>query len=147
MTVGIGGATEGTHVPTVEAFTSSAEPSMSEGAPVNPLVPIKSTDYAVSGKTTKLRLKMQIVTGNVSPSAAVITGGLYKPSIAAGKWQLGEPKTTVASSGLAKNTPSLFEGSDLTLPEDGLYLFAFKVTGASVASVTTFAMQLQVRNT
>lgn len=107
-----------------------------------------AADYAVAGKTTKLRVRMQIVTGSTSPGSTVVTGGLYPITISSGNWTMGTvvSGTTAASSGLATNTSKSFASSDATIPSDGLFALGVAITTAALPLGHQVSLQLQVRN-
>jgi hypothetical protein len=125
-----------------EGTGGSATGSSTTNWPV--LVPIFAADYAVSGKTTKLRLRVAVQTNNVAP-AATFTFGLYPITGAGGASSAGNSTTlgtVVTGSTKAITTPAASSlvvdvTADFDLPTDGWYgvgivQSAVIATGASV---------------
>jgi hypothetical protein len=89
------------------------------GATTSIIVPFEllAADHAVTGLSTKLRVKMVVSVGSTSPGTSVVTAGLYPLTIAAGNWTLGTVTSgsTAASSALATNTATVAAGVQATL--------------------------------
>lgn len=112
------------------------------------MIYLDDADYAVAGKTTKLRLRAQLFTGSTSPS--IIYGvGLYPlSSISAGTFTVG---SQVTGSGVGFATPSTnsmnqANSGDFTFPSDGYYIIGVGFTGNHTEDIAVMA-QLQVRAT
>lgn len=108
-----------------------------------------SEDYAVAGKTTKLRLRGQMFIGGTAP-AQTLTISMYPvTAVAAGLFTIG---AAVAGSGVAfvapgANTNNQANSGDFTPPANGYYIFGVSTSGATAAgSLVDAAFQLQVRN-
>lgn len=117
-----------------------------------PFFYFEAADFAVPGKTTKLRLRAQVGV-NATKAAITFTVGLYPVSFAGGVDELKVTAGTVVSgSTVALIEPaasSLTKGTsgDFTIPADGGYAVAF-VSSALLTnnSAALLAAQLQVRN-
>lgn len=111
-----------------------------------------STDYAVAGKTTKFRLKMNVIVGSTSPSTVTFTLGLYPLSISAGTAVAGTVVTgsTALSSGLATNNIYPFTSGDFSasalLTDPGNYVIGVNVGSISAPNGIGVAWELQYRH-
>lgn len=113
---------------------------------------IASSDYSVSSKTTKLRLRGLVATNSTAP-AINFTLGLYPVTFVASgadamRYNVG---SVVSGSTAAINTPvadaaTSAASSDFTLPSDGAYLLGV-VTSGTIANnaLCSVHAQLQVR--
>lgn len=110
------------------------------------------TDYAVSSKTQKLRLRAQIAC-NATKAAIKFTFGLYPLTVAGGADELKLSLGTVASGSTveinepAASTVAAAVGSDFTIPADGAYVLGV-VTSATLTnnSAVLLSAQLQTRS-
>jgi hypothetical protein len=115
--------------------------SATTGASPIYLLPITGSEYAVAGKTTKLRLRTAWATNNVAPGNTA-TLGLYPVSVSgtagAGLWQitLGTvvSGSTVVVTTPGPNTASPVVGSDFTIPADGLYTVGVSLSAGGAAN-------------
>lgn len=122
--------------------------------PIQSLIDFVPADYAVSAKTTKLRVRAQIAVNGTAAGTAVLTMGLYPITISDGgavliKYNAG---TVVSGSTVAPattiNTFNRGNSGDFTAPGEGGYALACAITTAAVAanSICIVTAQLQVRN-
>lgn len=114
------------------------------GAPV--VIPLTSTDYAVSGLTAKLRVRLVTLTNGTAP-AANFTAGLYPVSSTAGVadslgMTLGTvvSGSTIARAAPAANSALLSNGADFTFPSTGIYALAIALSGAVATNSLTHAL-------
>lgn len=104
---------------------------------------ISSTDLpTVNGTTTKLRLRCQVHTNDVAPTAT-FTFGLYpvtRPGTSGGAgvaiYTLGTVTagSTAVSTTPAADTSNNVVGSDFAIPADGFYAIAVETTTATLAA-------------
>lgn len=118
------------------------------GAATASVVPIDllAADYAVSGKTTKLRVKANLYVAGAP--AVTITVGLYP--LPAGANLTINAATVVSGSTVAFASPSAnttpgANSGDFNLPADGLYVLGYTVSGTPGAAVILHAA-VQRRN-
>jgi hypothetical protein len=110
-------------------------------------------DHAVSGLTTKLRIRAGIGVNNTAPGAT-FTIGLYPVTFAGADANLVPTLGTIVSgSGAALTTPAanaevMAVSSEFDVPAAGLYMFAVDITGGTVAAACEAALRavLQVRH-
>jgi hypothetical protein len=122
--------------------------------PIQSFLYFVPADYAVEGKTTKMRLRAQNAVGETAPGATVLTAGLYPVTIAAGGATLLKYNAGTVASGstviLGETVNSLNQGNsgDFTIPAEGGIAIAVAVTTAAVAAnaICIVRCQLQVRN-
>lgn len=112
-------------------------------------------DYAVAGRTTKCRLRAQLITNSVAP-AVTFTVGLYAVT-AFGGGSAASPLvntigTVIAGSTVVFTTPGASNGGaqgnsgDFTAPSAAFYVIGVAVSGAAAAnSSEAISVQLQVR--
>ena len=100
------------------------------------LLRLEAADYAISGRTTKLRVRATLTT-NGTPPAITFTVGLYPvTSVAGGADVMSVVLGTIDSgSQVSFATPaasSMFEGdsSDFTIPADGYYVLGVSLSGS-----------------
>ncbi len=93
---------------------------------------LTSTDYAVAGKTTKLRLIGHVFVGATAPSTVSLTFGLSLLSITGGNYAVGGTAFSVVSSGLATNNIFVFDTGDQAFPSNGDYLLSLAVGSITV---------------
>lgn len=115
-------------------------------------VPIYAADYAVAGKTAKLRIRTHIFCNATAP-AINFTVGLYPLTVAGGADALVITLGTVVTGSTAVlTTPSASTitpavGSDISLPTDGVYGLAVVTSGTLANNASAMlAAQLQIRN-
>lgn len=122
--------------------------------PGPPMVYLDDADYAIAGRTTKLRLRTQVHTNATSVGAMVISTRLFPVTVAGAANTLSYTLGTVVSGATAivTNPPisaiTSAVGSDFTFPSDGLYIFCC-TTDATMAQNSAMAVtaQLQVHHT
>lgn len=110
------------------------------------------SDYHISGKTLKLRLRAQIATNPTKPLVKFVVG-LY-PVTSAGSVDaltltLGTvvPGSTIEFNEPAASNITQKEASDFTIPSDGAYMLGYTISGTLTnGSVAAISAQLQVRN-
>lgn len=109
-------------------------------------------DYTVGGKTTKLRVRGQVLTNGTIP-AITFTFGLYPVAFSGAADTLTATLgavvagTTAAVASPSANGTANASSSDATIPSDGLYILGV-VTSATLTNNAACALnaQLQVRN-
>lgn len=144
-----GGSTTGTYyVPTgAGVLLASTGISTVPGSQAPPIINLYSSDYAVTGKTTKLRVDTTVAVGSTAPSTVTLKCGLFPLTISAGNWALRAVAVDgLQSFSLATNSILTFAGSDVNIPADGAY-----VLGCVVGSITCpvgihIGAKLMVRN-
>lgn len=119
------------------------------------LVYLDDADHTVAGKSTKLRVKAQVLTNATAPGAT-FTFGLHPITATAGgsgglTYTVGaaESGSTAAIATPALSTRNHAEGTDFAFPADGYYVLAV-VTSGSATAANSFEMvsaQLQIRHT
>lgn len=106
-------------------------------------------DYEVAGKTQKLRLRAQTITGTTAP-AVTYTFGLYPlSSVSGGTFTVGSVASgsTVAFATPSGNTLNQANSGDFTIPADGYYAVGIVISGSTAAgSANGFSFQLQTRS-
>ncbi len=139
----------------LQNYPGNIAPSGSEGG-IGPSSPgffhFDDADYAVAGKTQKLRLRAQILTNATKPTLK-FTVGLYPITVAGGadtlKVTLGTvvPGSTVEFNEPAASTPSAGSSGDFTIPADGAYVLGV-VTSATLTNNAVALMSglLQTRS-
>lgn len=115
---------------------------------------IDPADYAISGRTTVLRVRASVTNNSVAP-ATTFTFGLYPISAIAGgsaaSPYINTLGTVVSGSTVASASPSAsaittVTGTDFTSPAAGNYALAVNVASSSASnSVVEYSVQLQVR--
>lgn len=112
------------------------------------LTRIEAADYAVSGRTTKLRVRATVVTDAVA-SAITFTCGLHPINApSAGNWQFGAAVagSTAAIASPAANSLNEADSGDFNIPADGYYGLAIVKSGAGTATFDAMMnIQLQQR--
>lgn len=108
------------------------------------LIHLVGADYAVSGKTTKLRVRATLIT-NLTAPANTITAGLYSVTASGGGANLvgvtlgGAPAaiagSTVAFASQGASTISVASDSgQFTIPADGVHLLGVQLSAAAAAN-------------
>lgn len=129
-----------------------ADPSASGGAPA--VFYLDPADYAIAGKTTKLRLKIGTLVNDTAPGNTM-TWGLYPVGTPAGGSGILNPAlgTVVAGSTVAQTTPAAnaktapVSSGDFTIPAAGFYMIGMASTGAMAAnSKVATTVAIEVRN-
>lgn len=122
------------------------------GSAAPPYIYFASADYAVAGKTQKLRVRAQVAVNATKP-ASKLTVGLYPFTVAGGaseiKLSLGTvvPGSTVAFNEPAASTVSQGSSGDFSIPSDGAYLLGFEnSTNFAANSSVLVGVQLQARS-
>jgi hypothetical protein len=113
-----------------------------------PLIYLAAADFTVAGRTTKLRVRAQILTDNAAPGITY-TFGLYPLTAVSAASPTASAGAVVAGSTAAIASPpasSLREASsgDFNLPADGYYALGIATGGAS--SEVSVTAQLQLRH-
>lgn len=116
------------------------------------LMYLEASDYAITGYTTKLRVKFQALTNATSP-AITITIGLSLVSATAGAALQLNPTlnapvagSTVAQA-LVASTRYQGNSGDFTIPADGYYCLSVSASGTQAAnSLISLSGQVQVRH-
>lgn len=113
---------------------------------------LTASEYAVTGKTTKLLVKA-ILSSNATALGTTVTFGLYPVTVAGTADVVNVTAGTVtASSTVALATPSASTvttgtSGDFTLPSDGAYALGYVLTGSPAANhASLLTAQLCVRN-
>lgn len=113
---------------------------------------LTASEYAVTGKTTKLLVKAAYGS-NATAAGTTITIGAYPVTVAGAAGQVAFTMGTVVSGStvaLASPSASAFAtgtSGDFTLPSDGAYILGFVCTGTPAANhVGLISAQLCVRN-
>lgn len=135
-------------------FQNSAAAPIAAGAQVAsaPYLYLDPADFAVVGRTTKLRLQVGAVVNDVGP-AVTITVGLYPVSATTGAvgnvaYALGTvvAGSTVAFASPAANSRTHADSGDFTPPSADQYLIGLVSSGTPAASsAVQLRAQLQVR--
>jgi hypothetical protein len=117
-----------------------------------PMIYLAAADYAVTGKTTKLRVRGQMFTDNGGAHTGVTyTFGLYALAAASGSTPgVVTSGAVIAGSTVAIANPgasAAFQGSsgDFNLPADGYYALGV-ATSATPVHEGRWAAQLQLRH-
>lgn len=111
------------------------------------ILDLAAADYAIAGRTTKLRVRAQHSVG-ATPPAATLTVGLYPVTgLAAGAYTFGAvvAGSTVAFVTTAANTLARSNSGDFAIPADGAYLLGVDLDVAPAAA-TGLSVQLQLRH-
>jgi hypothetical protein len=110
-------------------------------------------DYAISGRTTKLRVRAQVLVNATAP-AITFTFGLYPVTVGGGPAVVAFTAGTVVSgSTTAIASPGASAGSqansgDFTIPSDGYHALCVALSGDPAANFRGLvSAQLQVRHT
>lgn len=153
VTEGLGffSSASSTGVSSISMDTLSA--STASNTATKGLVPILAADHAVSGLTTKYRIR-GLVAANAVNSTRTFTFGLYP--ITASNGTVGDHAVTIgtlvagSASAIAtpgaSGTPSVL-GSDFTPPADGLYTLGVSLSGIPAAnSAGTVYARLEVHH-
>lgn len=117
------------------------------------IIPWTAANYAVAGKTTKMRLMTSVGVNTVAPAANVSFG--LSPVTAVGGGSSNQSATFsgtfVTGSGITINTPTVSTrytspSADFDIPADGYYTFAITnsvTTAAGTRMVFTFELQIR----
>jgi hypothetical protein len=115
-------------------------------------VPINAADFAMTGKTTKLRIRGQVFCNATAPATTFTftlrpvtsAGGANEVALTAGSAVSGSPLAIATPSA---NTVTSSAGSDFDLPSDGVYGLCIYTAAAFTAnSAVRVACQLQVHH-
>lgn len=135
--------TNGAVVVSGNTFASSTSPA---------LISLNSSDFSVSGLTTRLRLTVAMGT-NASAATINFTWGLYPVTFAGGAAALTATVGTVVSgSTVTRSAPaasSAFQDttSDFAVPTTGIYMIGLTASGTQAANSTVGAsVRLQVHH-
>lgn len=120
---------------------SNITPTTASGVPNLHVIDIDPALYAISGRTTVLRLKLAVVPNAVAP-AITFTAGLYpistyggasgvEPTVASLGTVVSGSTVAIASPGAAARTVAT--GADFTMPSAGAYALAVATTGFPAA--------------
>lgn len=148
-----GGVATGTYIPGVAALVDSVTSIQSVADAV---INIASASYAVTGKTTYMRLRVNMATNATSLSTSVVKTGLYPVSSCAGASSgvLTATLGTVVSGSQVTHGASWSSGatgdvsSDFALPSNGPYVVGVNIATASTPANHTSAgsWQIEVRH-
>lgn len=150
----VGGTVVGTYFFSSAASASGSTAGVSGSPGAYPdLVPLTAADYAVVGRTTRIRVLYTWAVNAVAPTAS-FTAGLYPISLLAGS---GAMTTTLGAvvtgtTVLASNPPgaaaNFGASGDINLPANAIYVPGFTITGGTTAasSIITFNYFLQIRH-
>jgi hypothetical protein len=143
----------GINVPPDSGMATSAteENALVEAIPPR-IIYFAAADHAITGLTTKLRLRAQVAS-NATASGVTFSFGLFPVTVAGGANALTYTAGTIVSGSIAiiatpsASTVAQTGNTDFTIPSDGAYLLAV-VTNATLAtnSAVSCHAQLQVRN-
>lgn len=116
---------------------------------VQGMFPLRASDYAVPGKTTKLRIAGVTMT-NGTPPANTYTHGLHPVTSSGGVGAmvltLGAAVGSVAVATPPANDETPFYSAEFDLPPDGAYVLGVTYSAAGAAnSIRNFIAQLQMR--
>lgn len=112
---------------------------------------LASADYAISGRTSKLRIRAQVYVNGTTP-AATITVGLFPVSSVAGAAGFFQATLGTVVSGSTvpfsptSGTKNQGNSGDFTFPADGDYAIGITLsTNLAANSIVSLAAQLQQR--
>lgn len=118
---------------------------------------LAAADYAVSGKTTKLRVRADMFLNGLRSGASTLTFGLYpitsvgstgaafSDNFTVGSVVAGSAVTAV--NPVASTTAAPVASADFALPTDGAYVVGVNVIGSGMTNTyCTFMGRVQVRN-
>jgi hypothetical protein len=146
--IGMGG-------PAIASGASSAA-STTTYAPTPAVFQFTAADYAITGRTTKLRLRATVLNNATAPGRTA-TVGLYPVTAVGGGTDAASVTlgTVVSGSTIAFSSASMTANSrlqnvtaDFDVPSDGLYVLGVNVAGGNIggASLLNVLADLQVRN-
>lgn len=141
-----------THGTAALGHTSGAAIAAAGNTKITDIIDLNSADYAVAGKTTRLRVRGQVACNATAPGIN-FTIGLSTLTVAGAADNLAF--TTAAAVGVnasvttpAASTITRAAGTDFDFPANGAYcLFAFTSAAIANNSLVQISAQLQVRNT
>ena len=145
----IAGTVVGTYLFAATGLLSAAEAAAGITMPY-----LDPADYAVAGKTTKYRLRAQVYTNAVAPTATFVVG-LFPISAVAGAEGKVKPTVGTITEGSqvtfttpAKETRSQGNSGDFTAPAAGHFALGVTTSTATTAAKSDeiICVQLQVRN-
>jgi hypothetical protein len=128
---------------------SAANTATATGSVTVPLVYFTASDYAITSKTQKLRLRAQVVSNATAPGIT-FTFGLYPVTVAGAADALAYTAGTIVSgSSTAVATPSpstvtAANSGDFTIPSDGAYTVCVTTSG-TLANNNHSAMHFQLQ--
>lgn len=141
VTVVGGAGTAGTYTLQANGQTPSGNGNMW-------LIRLDSADLAVSGKTTKLRIKAIATSNGTSVGAVTFTAGLYPvTAFSGGAGALNQTTgavvsgSTVAFASPATNLLTNSNSGDFTLPADGYYAIGYNLS-SDAASNSRFGLDV-----
>lgn len=148
------GKTVGTYVPDTDGGLVSASSQILYSGPA--IINIASSSYAVAGKTTYMRLRVNMATNATSLSTSVVKTGLYPISSCGGATSTVITATlgTVVSGSQVTHGASWSSGatgdvsSDFALPSNGPYMVGVDVATATVPTnhASAGSWQIEVRH-
>jgi hypothetical protein len=113
---------------------------------------LRSADFSVGSKTTKLRV-VATYSSNATALVATVTPGLYPVTVAGGSDVVVVTLGTVTSGSTtaitnpSASTAAEYVGSDFTFPSNGAYTLGFQTSAAVTSNHAGFlTMLLQVRH-
>lgn len=148
----VGTGTAGTYGTSLGGGTTKF-PATVTGAPW-PFLSLRSADFAVSGLTPVLRVKMATLVNDTAP-AITFTGGLYLLSVsgASGSALIYQGGTVISGSTAAQASPAagselIAVSSNFAIPADGNYALAVATSGTMPTNACLHAaLQLEVKYT
>jgi hypothetical protein len=138
---------------TVQIYTPSVDvgvanpPSVTDGIG---MIYLAAADYAISGRTTFLRMRAQQLTAGTAPASTIQVRLHPVSSLSAGSITLGSVTTgsEVDFVSTAANTRAQDNSGDFAFPADGYYAIAVDSDVATAAaSAHTITFQLQLHHT
>lgn len=105
---------------------------------------LAAADYAIPSKTTKFRIKFQVLVGSTSPGATALSVSLGSLSVLVNSLAVVAGTGTVASSGLSTSNVFPFVGSNTSLPPDGFYAPVVVISGATAPAAMGLNAQIQI---
>ena len=146
--IGMGG-------PAVKSATSSAAATTTY-APTPGVFQFTASDYAISGRTTQLRMRATVINNATAPARDAIVGLYPVTAVGGGNDQTSVTLGTVvsgstitfASASMTANSSLQNVTADFDVPSDGLYVLGVQVPGGNVANngLLNVLADLQVRN-
>lgn len=145
------GITSGTFV--MYPTSASLKSAVDVVAGVFPIMYLVGADYAISGLTTKVRVRLVVACNATAPGTQTFTGGLYPVTVAGGSSAFVPTLGTVTSGTTAAvvnpsaSTVQATASSDTTIPADGAYCLGFTSSATTATnSFTKLYAHLQFRN-
>jgi hypothetical protein len=129
--------TAGTYIPSSTAVKESGNGGFQSAS--YPVFYFVAADYAITGMTTKMKLRSQTLCNATAAGTMTFITGLYPLNVAGGTddmtWTVGTIVTgsTATATNPGASTVTSAVSSEFTIPSDGAYTFA-TVTNATIAN-------------